>query len=325
MRGLLIGRFQPFHLGHQRLVEKTLEIPGLEQLIIAIGEADCPQTRSNPFTYSQRATMLRQVLDGFISRDGPKISIIPLPYFAPPERFAAAILSHVGPVDLLVTNNDWVRAQFQAYPQIRVTPKLLFRRAKYRGGNVRSLIAQGDPTWKETVPPVVASYLENIEATRLLGQIPPASPVESNPLEEAQCNCEAFLGTVVSGTGAATWYVQVPHFYQATTDYLGTSPYLGTLNVKISESPDEFLKELRTRTPLSIPTQNDGGTEFWSVDCYPVILQTPPDGGQKAYALALDFGSQKEWGGVVELVAHPHLRTYLELEDQSLVSIHLLD
>ncbi|MDP6459455.1 MAG: adenylyltransferase/cytidyltransferase family protein, partial [Candidatus Hydrothermarchaeota archaeon] len=42
MRGLLIGRFQPFHKGHVYVVKKVLK--GVDELIICIGSAQLSHT-----------------------------------------------------------------------------------------------------------------------------------------------------------------------------------------------------------------------------------------------------------------------------------------
>ena len=47
--GLFIGRFQPFHKGHESIVRKMLE--ECEKVIIAIGSAQESGTVANPFRY----------------------------------------------------------------------------------------------------------------------------------------------------------------------------------------------------------------------------------------------------------------------------------
>lgn len=45
---LYIGKFQPFHKGHQKVVERLIE--NHDELIIVIGGADSSYTKTNPFT-----------------------------------------------------------------------------------------------------------------------------------------------------------------------------------------------------------------------------------------------------------------------------------
>jgi bifunctional NMN adenylyltransferase/nudix hydrolase len=57
---LILGRFQPFHLGHLDLVKKGLEVS--DQVIIMIGSKDCSPNIKNPFTFEQRKEMIQSCL-----------------------------------------------------------------------------------------------------------------------------------------------------------------------------------------------------------------------------------------------------------------------
>ncbi|MEF8871896.1 MAG: adenylyltransferase/cytidyltransferase family protein, partial [Haloarculaceae archaeon] len=60
IRGFLVGRFQPFHSGHQQLVESIAE--EVDELVIGIGSADASHTIRNPFTAGERMVMISKVL-----------------------------------------------------------------------------------------------------------------------------------------------------------------------------------------------------------------------------------------------------------------------
>jgi CTP-dependent riboflavin kinase len=234
-------------------------------------------------------------------------------------------MAHFGPIDFIISNNDWVKEQFQPYPQIRFIATELFQRDLYRGGVIRALIQQADSTWKDLLPSGVTEYLEEINAEQILPQV---CYLDSHPEEtqgENKINSLDLVGTVVSGTQIASQFVQVPHFYEAMTRMLGAPPYLGTLNLQLNIPPGDFQELLASYDPLRINPQDVNLYEYWGVDCFPAIIQASPEGGQKAFVVLLDFGAQKEWTGVVELVAHPHLRTFLSVEDGTRVSLKLLD
>lgn len=67
---LFIGRFQPLHLGHQRLIAQALEKS--EQLIILLGSADEARTLRNPWTVEERKTL---IYAHFNQRECEKIKI----------------------------------------------------------------------------------------------------------------------------------------------------------------------------------------------------------------------------------------------------------
>jgi nicotinamide-nucleotide adenylyltransferase len=57
-RGLYVGRFQPFHLGHLDAIKYTLK--EVDELVIVIGSAQYSHNANNPFTAGERLVMVRQ-------------------------------------------------------------------------------------------------------------------------------------------------------------------------------------------------------------------------------------------------------------------------
>ncbi len=53
---VLIGRFQPFHHGHQALLERALAES--EQVVVVLGSAMLARSPKNPFTWEERAGMI---------------------------------------------------------------------------------------------------------------------------------------------------------------------------------------------------------------------------------------------------------------------------
>ena len=64
--GLFIGRFQPFHRGHESIIRKMLE--ECEQVIIVIGSAQESDTELNPFRYEYRRLMIQKVFPDYYNR-----------------------------------------------------------------------------------------------------------------------------------------------------------------------------------------------------------------------------------------------------------------
>ena len=57
--GLICGRFQTFHVGHESLVETGLKL--CDRILILIGSAQEYGTERNPFTITTRTEMLRAI------------------------------------------------------------------------------------------------------------------------------------------------------------------------------------------------------------------------------------------------------------------------
>lgn len=116
---LIIGRFQPFHLGHLYLVYKALAIS--DKIVIGIGSANVLD-RENPLTALQRHKLIHNRLnDEGLSN---KVSnIVHLKDFGKVDdniniRKKTDLLwlrhaqSRIGKVDVVVGNNQWVNGIF---------------------------------------------------------------------------------------------------------------------------------------------------------------------------------------------------------------------
>ncbi|MFN7038906.1 MAG: bifunctional nicotinamide-nucleotide adenylyltransferase/Nudix hydroxylase [Alphaproteobacteria bacterium] len=55
---IFIGRLQPFHLGHYKIVQKALELA--DNVVILCGSANSPRTIRNPWTVEEREEMIRR-------------------------------------------------------------------------------------------------------------------------------------------------------------------------------------------------------------------------------------------------------------------------
>ena len=60
MRGLYIGRFQPYHLGHQAVLEEIAR--EVDEIVIVIGSAQESHGPENPFTSGERMEMIYAAL-----------------------------------------------------------------------------------------------------------------------------------------------------------------------------------------------------------------------------------------------------------------------
>lgn len=59
---VLIGRFQPFHNAHLEIVKRATAL--CDKLVIVVGSARQPRTYKNPFTFEERARMIRYATSG---------------------------------------------------------------------------------------------------------------------------------------------------------------------------------------------------------------------------------------------------------------------
>lgn len=70
---VFIGRFQPFHAAHLNVVEAALQHGRF--VLVLIGSAGAPRSHRNPFTYDERADMIRLSVS---EQQRERLTILPL-------------------------------------------------------------------------------------------------------------------------------------------------------------------------------------------------------------------------------------------------------
>ncbi len=159
MRGLLIGRFQPFHQGHLAVVRELRSKRPEEAIILGIGSAQESYTWKNPFTAGERFEMIERALHEAGAIGWLAVPIVDI------ERHSIWV-SHVETFlpsfDRIYTNNPLTRLLFEraGYP---VEAPTWIERARYEGEKIRCAIVD-DAEWPTLVPPAVHAYLNEIRA-----------------------------------------------------------------------------------------------------------------------------------------------------------------
>ena len=59
--GVMVGRFSPLHLGHQRTIDKMVADKGIENCLVLIGSSVSPLSWRVLFPYEDRARWLRRI------------------------------------------------------------------------------------------------------------------------------------------------------------------------------------------------------------------------------------------------------------------------
>jgi nicotinamide-nucleotide adenylyltransferase len=159
VRGLLIGRFQPFHRGHLEVVRKVRADRPAAALLIGVGTADESYTWENPFTAGERLEMIERALG---EAKVENVQLVPISDISRHALWVNYLEALLPPFDRVYTNNPLTRLLFERAGYLVESPPL-FDRARYEGVRIREQLAGGG-AWKETVPPAVAAYLDEIGA-----------------------------------------------------------------------------------------------------------------------------------------------------------------
>jgi nicotinamide-nucleotide adenylyltransferase len=162
-RGLYVGRFQPFHLGHLDAIKYALG--EVDELVIVIGSAQYSHKSTNPFTAGERLVMIRKaLLEAGV--DSSKLWIVPVPDVHLHMLWVSAVEGYTPKFSVLYSNESLTRRLFME-AGYDVKPIPLFDRKVYMSTFVRDQIAKCD-IWTELVPKSVAKFIKDIDGVNRL-------------------------------------------------------------------------------------------------------------------------------------------------------------
>lgn len=153
-RGLFVGRFQPFHLGHLSGIKAALE--QAEELVIVVGSAEYSHSDKNPFTAGERVEMVRTALKE-ANIDPATYVIIPIRDVHIHATWVPFIVSQVPRFDIVFTNEPLTSRLFNERGY-RVERIPFFDRTIYSATEIRQRILKGK-NWESLVPKSVAELL----------------------------------------------------------------------------------------------------------------------------------------------------------------------
>lgn len=157
MNGLLIGRFQPFHLGHLEAI--LFGLSQVQNLWIGMGSSNRSNEMKNPFTADERKEMILSSID---KKTAEKIKIYYIPDVADHSKWTQEIDSIIPKYDVVFSNDEFTQTLFQKRG-IKVIPVTLKQRESLSGTNIRSKIANNQD-WKDLVPEGTRNVLLKINA-----------------------------------------------------------------------------------------------------------------------------------------------------------------
>ena len=107
--GLVIGRFQPPHVGHLRLFKNALLLS--DTITIGIGSAN-KDNDDNPYSADLRRLLLERALrrEGIWDRIQ---NIVPLDDYGNGPVWVEEALKRTGPIDAVVGGNEYVMGEFE--------------------------------------------------------------------------------------------------------------------------------------------------------------------------------------------------------------------
>jgi len=152
---VVVGRFQPFHLGHAWLVHQALG--QFEKIIIILGSPNS-NSKDNPWSLSER----KEMIERFLKHEGLENrvkAIYDVPDVPDDDEWLELMLKKIGRKKFVVLgDNEWVNGIFEnaGFEVWRVG---YFERYKYEGVKIRELIEKGEE-WEDRVPNYLISIIK---------------------------------------------------------------------------------------------------------------------------------------------------------------------
>ena len=159
-KGLILGRFQPFHLGHFRLIE-AVKGDNLE-LMICIGSAQKGRTKDNPFTTEERRIMVEAV----VSRLDCKYQIYDIPDVNNNDLYVSHLETFVPEFDTVYSGNSLVLKLFKAAGYRTVMPEMVNREV-WEGAAIRQAMTEDDE-WETAVPLQIVDIIRDLNGIEKL-------------------------------------------------------------------------------------------------------------------------------------------------------------
>ena len=161
MNGLLIGRFQPFHLGHLAALEFALS--KVDKLWLGLGSSNKPMEKNNPFSVEERQQMILSSIEDSIKN---KISIYPIPDLDNHVKWIKNIDTIVPDYEI-VFSNDPMTEHLYSKRNVDVITIPFLKRDQLSGTRLRELI-KSDHKWDDLVPEGTKILLQNFDAKNRL-------------------------------------------------------------------------------------------------------------------------------------------------------------
>jgi nicotinamide-nucleotide adenylyltransferase len=161
-RGLMIGRFQPFHMGHLSLANEILS--ECDELVVAIGSPEANLSFNDPFTSGERITMIHESLKNH-GLSMSRCYVLPVPNSANNYIWFSQMKSMLPKITTVYSGNEYVRLLLPK--DIRVKSPTFVKNKIFNGTRIRMLLAC-DGKWENLVPPPVALLIREVEGVSRL-------------------------------------------------------------------------------------------------------------------------------------------------------------
>jgi nicotinamide-nucleotide adenylyltransferase len=166
-RGLFIGRFQPFHLGHKACIDFALQ--KVNDLIIGVGSSQVSFEAKNPFTCGERILMIKESLNADATVDQRRIVIVPIPDINVHSLWTSHIKILVPTYEVVFANDPFTSLLFNE-TGVKVINPPLHRRSVLSGSEIRRRMIH-DIKWTHLVSPQTGTIIRDINGVERMKRL----------------------------------------------------------------------------------------------------------------------------------------------------------
>lgn len=153
MKAVYLGRFQPLHIGHKKVIERYKD--KFEDFVLVIGSANKSRTDDNPLTADEREEIIRECF--------PEIEIIHKEDHDENEEWSKKLEEKVQ-ADIVISQNDLVKQLINEHTSMEIEEQELYDPEIYSGTEVRRRI-KSDEEWRYLVPKCGKEKIEELVET----------------------------------------------------------------------------------------------------------------------------------------------------------------
>ena len=161
-RGLFIGRFQPFHLGHLGAIKDVLN--EVDELVVVVGSAQYSHNLADTFTAGERLVMIRKALEE-AGIDYGRIWTVPVPNVHLHMLWVSAVEGYTPKFDVVYSNEPLTRRLFTEAGH-NVESIRFHKREVYSSTKIREKMLN-EENWEKFLPRSVAEFIKEIGGERV--------------------------------------------------------------------------------------------------------------------------------------------------------------
>lgn len=150
---IFIGRFQPLHIGHKKVIERYQD--EFENFTLIIGSADKSRTDDNPLNAEEREEVIRECF--------PDIEVIYKDDHDNDEQWSKELEGKVD-ADIVISQNNLVKQLVKDHTSMDIEEQELYDPEIYSGTEVRRRV-KSDEEWRYLVPKCAKEKIEQLAET----------------------------------------------------------------------------------------------------------------------------------------------------------------